>query len=252
MNPPMVSFGCTALMGTNKRGTLTPNADGYYRVVLGALNHYNSRGQYYPRDVALPLFEASGSLMRRIATGNLRGECGHPRQLPGMSDRDYTARLHDIDEKNVAFHIRRIDLVDGERDEQGRPITLIIGEVRPSAGPQGIALKDALDNRSEDVCFSIRAFSQDFPSGGRYEKHLKQIVTWDWVNEPGLSAAHKWRSPSLESLVDIQISRESFMVALESQARAGVAMESSAMLMQETLSALGWNLPQTRPPSDRW
>jgi hypothetical protein len=171
---PAVSFGCTALVGTNKRGTLKCDADGYYPVVMGALNTYNSAGQYYPLGPAQSLFQSSSAFMRRVATGNLRGECGHPRKQVGETDRDFAVRLNDVYEPNVSHHIRRVWLEDGHRDEAGRPIVLIMGEVRP-CGPRGPALKDALDNRFEDVCFSIRAFTFDQPICGVWQKQLRQI-----------------------------------------------------------------------------
>lgn len=255
MNTPIVSFGCTALVGTNKRGTLKCDADGYYQPVLGALNTYNSGGQYYPQGPAAHLFESSSAFMRRVKGGNLRGECGHPRKQPGESDRDYAIRLNDIYEPNVSHHIRRVWLESGYKDEMGRPITLIMGEVRP-CGPRGPALKEALENRFEDVCFSIRAFTFDTPVCGIIQKHLRQIVTWDWVNEPGISAAHKWRAPSLESLQETEFSltREMVLVMANEERARGVSMESDATNIQSLVEALGWNKPVQvpRPRISEW
>lgn len=255
MNTPLVSFGCTALVGTNKRGTLKCDADGYYPAVLGALNHFNSAGQYYPLGPAQNLFESSSAFMRRVATGNLRGECGHPRKQPGESDRDYAMRLNDIYEPNVSHHIRRVWLEEGHRDEAGRPIVLIMGEVRP-CGPRGPALKEALDNRFEDVCFSIRAFTYDTPIGGVWQKQLRQIVTWDWVNEPGISAAHKWRAPTLESFQDTEfsLSREMVLVMAAEERARGVTLESDKSSIMSLVEAMGWNKPtvSARPPSAHW
>ena len=42
------TFSCTSLMGTNKAGVLKPDENGYYTVVLGALDVYNSAGDFYP------------------------------------------------------------------------------------------------------------------------------------------------------------------------------------------------------------
>lgn len=251
MNSPVVSFGCTALMGTNKRGTLQCDADGYYPVVLGALNHFNSGGAYYPLAAARPIFDSSSAFQRRIAGGNLRGECGHPRRQPGESDRDFALRLNDIYEPNVAFHIRRVWLVEGHKDEAGRPIVLIMGEVRPS-GPRGVALKEALDNRFEDVCFSIRCFTHDVPVAGVWQKNIRQIVTWDWVNEPGISAAHKWRAPSLESYEEGHLTREVVLAMAHAEPHLGQGMESRCT-MSDLASAMQWNVPAaTRPRSATW
>lgn len=253
---PIVSFGCTALLGTNKRGIIKCSEDGYYPVVLGALNTFNSAGAYYPLGPAQPLFENSSAFMRRINGGNLRGECGHPRKQMGESDRDYAIRLNDIYEPNVSHHIRKVWLESGYKDEHGRPIILIMGEVRPS-GPRGSALKDALENPNEDVCFSIRAFTFDQPVAGIWQKHLRQIVTWDWVNEPGISAAHKWRAPTLESYIDSEftLTRETLMVMASEEKLRGVGMESGqGTTIQSLVEAMGWNKPTkiVRPASANW
>lgn len=249
-----VSFGCTALVGTNKRGLLKCDGDGYYPVVLGALNHYNSVGAYYPLEPARALFEASSSLMRRIGTGALNGECGHPRKQPGQSDRDFAMRLNDIYEPNISHHIRKVWLDADQKDDHGRPTVFIMGEVKPS-GPRGPALKEALEDRHSDVCFSIRSFTQDMPVGGVWHKCLRQIVTWDWVNEPGISAAHKWRAPALESLEDGQLGREVILSLIgRPTLPMEVAMESQMRSLKELADSMGWlsHGQAKTPPSASW
>lgn len=250
---PTVSFGCTALVGTNKRGILKCDERGYYPVVLGALNHYNSGGAYYPAAPARQLFDASAALQRRIATGALNGECGHPRKQAMDSDRDFAYRLNDIYEPNISHHIRKIWLEEGHKDEMGRAIVLIMGEVKP-AGPRGPALKEALENPDQDVCFSIRSFTNDIPVGMIIHKYLKQVVTFDWVNEPGISAAHKWRAPSLESFEEYQLTRE-LVVAMATQQRASAyGLESANARIDELVEAMGWNTTSALrlPPSASW
>jgi hypothetical protein len=244
MNAALVSFGCTALIGTNKRGTLQCDADGYYPVVLGALNTFNSGGAYYPLAPAAGLFESSHHFMRRVAGGNLRGECGHPRRQPGESDKDYANRLNDIYEPNISHHIRKVWLEDGHRDDVGRPIIYVMGEVKP-CGPRGASLKEALENRYEDVCFSIRCFTHDVPICGVWQKHIRQIVTWDWVNEPGIAAAHKWRAPSLESYHETEgtLSREMALVMAREERNRGISLESNAVSMLSLVEAMGWTKP---------
>lgn len=193
------SLSCTALVGTNKAGTLKPDADGYYQVVLGALDVFNNTGAFYPEASARQLFQASSSLMRRIASGNLRGEYGHPTPEPGMNIDAFVARVRRIDEKQVCMHIRKVWVDYSFKNLQGQPIIAILGEVRPS-GPHGETLKSQFENPHEDVCFSIRSLTHDFMSGGRMTKNFKMIVTWDYVNEPGLDVARKWNAPTLENL----------------------------------------------------
>lgn len=254
MNIPLVSFECTALQGTNKQGIVKCSADGYYPVVLGALNSFNSAGAYYPADEsARQLFEASSLLMRRINSGTLHGECGHPRRDPRGTDRDFVIRLYDIYEPNVSHHIRKVWL--SEEGRGGQKLILVMGEVRP-AGPRGAALKEALENRHQNVCFSVRSFTLDSPFNGTIYKSLREIVTWDWVNEPGIASADKWHIPTLESFDDSKasISKEMLLsMAIEERAR-GVTLESKPNTVQQLVQTLGWG-PKTKkeqPATARW
>jgi hypothetical protein len=243
------SLSCTALVGTNKAGTLKPDTDGYYQVVLGALDVYNNTGAFYPEATARQLFQASSSLMRRIASGNLRGEYGHPTPEPGMSMDAFVARVRRIDEDRICMHIRKVWIDYSFKNLQGQPIIAILGEVRPS-GPRGPALKDQLENRFEDVCFSIRSLTHDFNSGGRLTKNFKMIVTWDYVNEPGLDVARKWNSPAMENLKEPVLAKQleerfimPFQIAnmaktqgpnmLGMESNGGVSLEEMAEVMSE-------------------
>lgn len=243
------SLSCTALVGTNKAGTLKPDADGYYQVVLGALDVYNNTGAFYPEATARQLFQASSSLMRRIASGNLRGEYGHPTPEPGMSMDAFVARVRRIDEDRICMHIRKVWIDYSFKNLKGQPIIAILGEVRPS-GPRGPALKDQLENRFEDVCFSIRSLTHDFNSGGRLTKNFKMIVTWDYVNEPGLDVARKWNSPAMENLKEPVLAKQleerfimPFQIAnmakaqgpnmLGMESNGGVSLEEMAEVMSE-------------------
>lgn len=253
--PQRASFSCTALMGTNKAGKLTPDADGYYTVVLGALDFYNSAGSFYPFESAKALFHESSTLMRRIANGCLHGEMGHPRKTPGMSQRDFVNRVMDIYEPNIACHIRKVTIDHGSvKDANGRPCIAIIGEIKPT-GPMGPALKEALDNPSQNVCFSIRSLTNDTMVNGTVHKHLRAICTWDVVVEPGISVATKWRSPALESLVEEIIVPQQLLALRAAQGRQAVSMENRGGVSAESmLQALGWNIePQgTRTLSATW
>lgn len=259
------SLSCTALLGTNKAGTLKPDADGYYTVVLGALDVFNSSGAYYPEASARHLFQKSASLMRRIASGNLRGEYGHPRPQPGMTSDDWVNRVRDIFEPNVCMHIRQVDVdYTSFRNAQGQPVITIIGKIKP-AGPQGPTLKEQLDNPHEDVCFSIRSLTDDDFQRGRVTKHLKVIVTWDYVNEPGLAQAHKWNSPALESRNERHVEASAHalveqlilpgqLMAMNNRMRAsGVAMESDGGVSLESIIEAMTSEPEAkRPTSARW
>lgn len=194
-----IVYQCSVLQGMNKVGDLKKLDNGYYEVRLGALGAFNSQGWLYSEAEGRRLIEGSGGLMRQLDTARLRGECGHPRFQPGMSQLAWFSRVNDIYEPNVCFHIRRIYLAPGV-DEKGRPVTMVIGEVK-SSGKESAWFDRQLENRDEDVCFSIRSFTEDRVVGGIKTKYLKKIVTWDTVNEPGIAKSSKYGTASLESLV---------------------------------------------------
>ena len=237
-------YQCTALKGTNKQGIIKPNEDGYYEVVLGALNFYNSAGAYYTYEGSKHLFESSSTLMRRVESGALRGEYGHPKKQPGMGYRDFVQRIIEIHEENVSHHIRSIRIDhDSIKDKNGQSVIAIIGEVKP-CGPKGDALRESLENPNECVSFSIRSITNDVPVRGVLTKTLKTVVTWDYVNEPGIEVAKKWNAPSLESNEEIIITAENLGNVLDFQRKMGIGLESGSLSAEEIFNDLGWELPK--------
>jgi Peptidase S80 family len=246
-----VKFACTALAGANKAGVLKRDANGYYEIVVGALNVFNSAGQLYVFEQAKALFAESSQLMRRVQRGALRGEYGHPKLAAGQTKESFANRVLSIYEENVCCHHKDITLdFDRVKDDNGRPIITIISKVLP-AGPHGAVLQKSLDNPDENVCFSIRAFTDDFRDGGIIKRVLKTIVTWDYVNEPGISAAEKFRSPALEAMSDESFSRGELERALAQP--AGMATESGLLTGGELFASMGWNVPKdVRPAWAGW
>lgn len=233
------TYSCTALLGTNKAGVLKPDAEGYYTVVLGALNFYNSAGDFYPYESAKELFSESSSLMRRIKNGACRAEYGHPKLQPGMSQRDFLARILSIHEDKVCAHIKEVILDDKSvKDVDGKPVMAIIGKVKP-CGPYGAVLKESLDNPSENVCFSIRSLTKDVYDGIVNKKNLLQIICWDYVNEPGISVANKYQSPALEGINDktINFSVEQLTDVRDRQLKQ-VGMESAKTVVDDVIKQL--------------
>lgn len=179
--PQRIGFSCTTLNGTNKAGKLLPDENGYYTMPVGGLNVFNSAGQFYTYERAKWLFESSSAFMRRVSTGCLKGECGHPKPTQGQSQDSYLQRVMTVDEKNVAAHFSDIWLdLDNVKDSNGKPVIAIMAKLTPS-GPMGPALQKSLDNPKEEVCFSIRAFTEDQNLGGVIQRTLKEIITFDWV-----------------------------------------------------------------------
>jgi len=181
--------------------------DGYYYLPLGGLNIFNGVGDFYPgsEDVKKALISETELLQRRIRTAHLYGEVGHPQIRPGETMAAFYARNKRIDKTNVSHHIRSIDLVETDRPSElpgyGNVIE-VWGWIKP-AGVKGDALQKALDNKHENVAFSIRSFTDDNIVAGFRHKSIRTIITWDWVGEPGINFATEEHALSQEEYVDI-------------------------------------------------
>lgn len=204
----VIKFTETVFSSKGKEGKLTPDSNGYYTVVLGALNTYNSVGEYYTAEGALQLFENSSHLMRRIKNGALYSELGHPKKLPGMTLDQFYHRVITIDETNVCGHISEVilDFNYGKDHPElnNSDLIAIIGKVKP-AGSQANALQIALENPKQNTAFSVRGLTENRYRNGRVERILTNIITWDYVIEPGISIATKAHSPGLESIAKEEI-----------------------------------------------
>lgn len=197
----MLRYSCTALLGLNKQGIIKPNQDGYYELVLSALNYPNPVGARYRVDSARRILDTSPFFRRKIKEGNLLGETGHPRRRDSNTDADYEDRLYDIVESNVCLHISDVWIDDSGalKDRDGRSYTGIMGLVAPS-GVHGDKFEASLQNPKQNTCLSVRSITDNYRMpDGSVEKEFVNIIAWDWVNEPGLRPANKFSAPSLES-----------------------------------------------------
>lgn len=235
-----IRFTCSSLAGTEKKGIIPRDANGYYDMVIGGLDILNSAGEYYEFSGAKELFQSSSSFMRRVKRGALRGEVGHPRRLAGQSMDSYMSRILDIDEKNVCVHFAEIYLdFDNFKNPDGSKIIAIRAKLAPS-GPKADFLQKSLENTKENVCFSIRSFTENSYQRGRVNKIIKTIVTFDYVNEPGIHIAEKFKAPSLESFEDLAVSKKQIEKALEQRDVLHLGQESAVMSRQELFKAFGW------------
>lgn len=231
-----IKFTATKLAGTGKQGILRPDADGYYEMVVGGLNILNSAGEYYLLAGARWLFDKSSIFQRRVANGCLKAETGHPKMENGMTYKQYVSRIFSIEETNVCAHFKEIWLDESYGSKNpalGNPtMTAIMAKVKPT-GPKGAGLESALNNPHENVCFSIRAVTKDHYERGQCYRVLDNIVTFDWVTEPGISIATKWSSPALESMVN-EVLVEDVVRSIVND-RKGFAMEDSAAFAAQVL-----------------
>jgi hypothetical protein len=240
-----VEYGCTVLNGTNKSGTLKQNDKGYYDMIVGALNMTNNKGEFYDYNYAKKFFDEAGDLCRMALKGVLRGEYGHPNQETGQSDEKFVERLLRIDEKSVCVHHMRISLdFDRYKDNNGKPIIGIMSEVSPD-GPYGPTLDKQIQNGHENVCFSIRCFSMPHRQSGRIVKEMKHVVTFDYVNEPGIAVATKYQSPSLETHKERIFTQGTVQQAARNIRRSPHSNEASVVPIQALMGALGWEVRDT-------
>ena len=250
------TYSGTSLIGTNKTGKLPCDENGYYTVILGALDTFNSAGAYYPLEPSRQLLDSSSIFIRRVKSENLRGEYGHPKREPGQSQQEYLQRAYSIYEQCVSHHIADVWLdYDRIKAPDGRMVVAIMGKVRPE-GPFGPYLKEQFENCKSNVCFSIRSLTDDKLVGGIVHKILKTIFTWDYVNEPGIAVAKKFYSPTLEAICEDEfIVTQDVVRAIQTQQR-GIGNESGALAMEEILTAFGWDQQSDTglllPPSARW
>lgn len=236
-----IRFECTRL--GNKLGRLKNDGQGGYVMPVGGLNVFNSAGQYYTFEAAKKLFDESSQFMRRVDRAVVRAEVGHPVKEPGMTENDYIRRVLTIRESNVcAFHKEIWLDFNSIKDKNGKPVIAIMSRVFPS-GPHAAMLERAFENPGENVCFSIRAFTRDYMQGGVMYRDLDTIVTFDYVNEPGIDFAEKFKAPSLEAEV-LDTSRFTRGQMLDAVAgMRGVAQESTILTANELFTSLGWNAP---------
>lgn len=250
----LIKFSSTALLGTGKKGIIKPDEDGYYEVVLGGLNVFNSVGQFYVYEQAKSLFESSSLFMRRVKSGKLRGENGHPKSF-GMKKEQFFQRVMSIYEENVSHHIKEVWLnFDEYKNADGTPMIAIMGKVKP-CGPMGKVVQEALDNPEANCCFSIRSLTEDFYERGIEKRVLKTIITWDYVNEPGIAIAEKYKAPALESFDVEQFSRSVIERSMRESKLMGIGQESAILTTNELLSAMGWETGSSgiiKPASLNW
>jgi len=241
-----VRFTSTKLVGSDKEGILKPDSDGYYEMCIGGLNVNNSMGEYYTLEGAKDLFTSSSMLMKRISGGYLKGELGHPKKLPGMSMDEYITRVHQIEETNTVCHFKEIwlDLEYGSKNPSANnPVMVAIMAKLKPAGAKPEVLQRALESSSENVAFSVRGLTDDYYKNGKTIRVLRNIITFDYVEAPGIAHANKFESPSLESLSDVMLTESAMSKVKASIERDPIATEDTKVLLDTTIDIV------TRPPT---
>ena len=227
MSANVLTFSAIKVYDQNKE--VKQDENGYYYVTLGALNCFNSSGAYYVADGVKDLIENESNLFaKRLANGYLNGEMGHPSFIPGMSHNDFLIRNLKIEQSNISHHIRSVELIPTDEDSGlpgGGKIIKVMGWVKP-AGEKGAFLKEALDNPDQNVAFSVRSLTNDKPVKGVIIKKIMQIVTWDWVVEPGIKCANKWSTMSMESADLMTINIADIEKVVSENLKYGIGLEA--------------------------
>lgn len=235
-----------ALKGTNKAGVIKPDADGWYEVILGALEYPNSYGAVYREEPAREILNGDSIFVRRLKKGMLYGELGHPRPMPGWTEQQYMGRLLDIYEPNISHAIKDVVIDPNCEDTNGRKFIAFRGKVKP-IGPHAKVLEDMLKDPAINVAFSIRSFTRDKFVGGKLEKHFTTIITWDLVHEPGIDVATKVNSPSLECLYDRTVSKQVIEKIISEQKTYGNESSGVIQLAKEVIASITANSKSTSP-----
>lgn len=222
-----ISFSIVKTCDQNKK--LEKDESGYYKVTLGAINSFNSAGNFYIADGVRDLVEGPSSLFnKRLKSGYLNGELGHPEFKPGMSQVDYINRNLKIDISNISHHIKEVIFVPTDIPS-GRPgagnIIKIMGWIKPS-GPKGSVLQQSIENYDQNTAFSIRCLTKDNMVNGTVIKQILSIITWDNVVEPGIKHANSWDTLAQEGF-DIATFYAEDVLKEESKIAKQIGLESA-------------------------
>lgn len=173
-------------------GVPKPDADGYYDLPICALNARSRNECYYDtKSIYDQITMPQSPFNMMITQGHLYGENGHP-------DKDAPLeRIELITEANKSHHIRKVYC--GEECNDGTiPVYALIKPVPP----MGYILEASLQNKWENTAFSLRTlmkYTWDAVRKAQYRTVLR-LVTFDYVNTPGILQASKRYSPGLETL----------------------------------------------------
>lgn len=236
------NLALTSIKTHSRNSSIRKDEAGYYEFILGAVNSLNSCNEFYLKDgIEKFINDENYMLARKLKNGYLNGELGHPKFLPGMSREAYYSRNLNVDIQNVSHHIKSVWTQESDIDSgvigKGN-ILLMKGMVKPS-GVHGKILQDHIDNNDANTAFSIRALTVNTPRAGVTYKTIVQIITWDWVLEPGIKQANKWANLSTESVDLLKFKLDDLMdksSPIYKEITLGLESEDSKEIMRETIS----------------
>ena len=130
---PKLKFSCSTLPVINgyTLKASTPDSEGCYEVIVGALNIPTRNNVIYdPDSVVDAMRDPKGRFRICLEDGNLAGEYGHPR----VDTKDDLNRLLYIDEKQISHYFRSIWIDEKPIMIHGQEAHPIRARVKP-AGP---------------------------------------------------------------------------------------------------------------------
>lgn len=202
----IVTYG--SVNAPKRKSVLQKDEEGFSKVLLGSFNVFNSVGDYYSATKAVKMiFDSSSSFVRRINNQYLKMEQGHPKFKAGDSDAYKVQRIERVDEKYVCGHIKNVALENTNKltPASGEYIVNVVGWVKP-AGPYSDSLEKFLNDPSLNGAFSGRyKFDVYVTKIGQRIRAVKRIITWDFVNEPGIAGVNIQNSLDLEDFTTVTI-----------------------------------------------
>lgn len=151
------------MIGRNLVKELKPDADGYYRVVLGDYSENSLSGRKYSQE------SISKAFINRIKRSPMYVELGYP-NLRDLSDNEKISRTMQVDENRMCGVIT-IGELDG---------TKMMGRFKP-IGPFANVVRDMLCEPNEELCFGMRSINK--PAMWPYAEVI-QLATFDLIAPP--------------------------------------------------------------------
>lgn len=187
------------------------------------------------------LFASSSDLQRKIQSGKLMGEWGHPEPKPTDTPQTFMQRACLVSDKETCalFHqvwldkdVAKSELMKANGIEPDTVVTM--ARVKPH-GSKWETLQRALDDPNCNVSFSVRNLSYDKTVRGTVYVIISKIITWDAVIDPGIKAASKWLSPRMETR-KVQIT-PALIDGLEQQLEKNLVRQEASQGTQELVKA---------------
>ena len=113
-------------------------------------------------------------------------------------------------------------------------------------------MRSSLNNPDENVAFSLRSLVEQGMEHGIIQKHIRTLITYDYVNEGGISIANKYKSPGLEKISDECPITKPVFETIEKEA-IDMGMENFKKDIAIIKTELGWSKTEViKLPSLLW